>query len=227
MRAKFQHLGGDQQWLTVQRHPRPWGVMTPLVRAAKRVLRETAGWLMLLGGLAAIPLPGPGLLITFAGLLLLSRQYAWAERRVDWVRSRALEGAADSVATWPRPTMSIGGAVLILMVGIMWIASPPAPVWWPLEEAWWLPGGVVVGMTQLASAVIGLALLGYSYWWFRGAPEALTAVADDFGRVGQPARAAGSAAYGAVVHPSKHGRRTWSAMCIPLHHGRLKPAVER
>lgn len=159
--------------------------MTPLVRAAKRVLRETAGWLMLLGGLAAIPLPGPGLLITFAGLLLLSSQY-----------------------TWPRLTMSIGGAVLSLLVGTMWIASPPAPMWWPLEEAWWLPGVVVVGMTQLASAVIALALLGYSYWWFRGAPEALTAVADDFGRVGQPARAARSAAYGAVVHPSKHGRRT-------------------
>ncbi|WP_183097613.1 PGPGW domain-containing protein [Nocardioides pelophilus] len=151
--------------------------MTRVVRAAERVLRETAGWLLLVGGLAAIPLPGPGLLITFAGLMLLSRQYAWAERRVGWVRLRALEGAARSVATWPRLTVSIGGAALVLSAGIIWIASPPAPLWWPLTETWWLPGGVVVGVTQLASTAVALALLGYSYRRFRGAPGRLTAVA--------------------------------------------------
>lgn len=213
MRVKLQHLGGSPQRSTVQRHPRPVGVMTPVVRAGKRVLRETAGWLMLLGGLALIPLPGPGLLITFAGLLLLSRQYAWAERRVDWVRLRALEGAAESVATWPRLTMSLGGAVLMLPVGIMWIASPPAPMWWPLEEAWWLPGGVVVGMTQLASAVIALALLGYSYRRFRGAPEALTAVADDLGHADQPARAATSAACAPVVHQPEYMGERHELLC--------------
>lgn len=213
MRAKLQHLGGDHQRSTVQRRPPPGAVMTRLVRAAKRMLRETAGWLMLLGGLAAIPLPGPGLLITFAGLLLLSRQYAWAERRVDWVRLRALGGAAQSVATWPRLTMSIGGAVLILPVGIMWIASPPAPLWWPLEETWWLPGGVVVGVTQLASAVIALALLGYSYRRFRGAPEALTAVAGDFGGAGQPTRAASSVAHVAVVHQPEYMGERREVLC--------------
>ena len=58
-----------------------------------RVLLETSGWMLLLAGLAAIPLPGLGLLITFAGLVLLSRQYASAQRRVDRVRVRALQGA--------------------------------------------------------------------------------------------------------------------------------------
>jgi hypothetical protein len=66
---------------------------------------------------------------------------------------------------------------LVLSAGIIWIASPPAPLWWPLTETWWLPGGVVVGVTQLASTAVALALLGYSYRRFRGAPGTLTAVA--------------------------------------------------
>ena len=41
-------------------------------------------------GVAAIFLPGPGLLGIFAGLALLSQQYEWAERRVEPVRLRAL-----------------------------------------------------------------------------------------------------------------------------------------
>ena len=69
--------------------------MTRVARAVSRVLLETSGWMLLLAGLAAIPLPGPGLLITFAGLVLLSRQYAWAQRRVDRVRVRALRGPAE------------------------------------------------------------------------------------------------------------------------------------
>ena len=139
-----------------------------VVRAAKRALFEATGWLALLGGLAAIPLPGPGLLITFAGLLLLSRQHDWAERRVEMVRLRALRGAAESVATWPRLAVSTLGAVLILPLGVLWIVSPPAPLWWPAPETWWLLGGRVVGVTQLASAVIALAMLGYSYRRFHG-----------------------------------------------------------
>jgi hypothetical protein len=165
-------------------------------------LLETTGWLMLLGGLAAIPLPGPGLLITFAGLLLLSRHYDWAERRVDVVRVRALRGAAQSVATWPRLAASTLGAVLILPVGLVWIVSPPAPLWWPVAETWWLPGGVVVGVTQLASAVTALALLSYSYRRFhRTPPDALRAAAGDINDAGHPVPSSSSVDQAAVSRP--------------------------
>ena len=213
MREILQDVDGGQRATAPQGRPAPRSGRTRLIRAAKRLLLETVGWVLLLGGLVAIPLPGPGLLITFAGLLLLSRQYAWAERRVDWVRERALEGAVQSVATWPRLTMSIVGAVSILAAGTVWVASPPAPTWWPLAETWWLPGGVVVGMTQLASAVIALALLGYSYRRFRGGPETLPAAADDFGGAGQPTRAASSAAYVAVVHQHEYLGERREVLC--------------
>ena len=135
--------------------------MTRVARAVNRVLLETSGWMLLLAGLAAIPLPGLGLLITFAGLVLLSRQYASAQRRVDRVRVRALQGAAQRVASWPRVAGSFAAAALLLPAGVGWIVSPPVPRWWPLSETGWLPGGVVVGASQLASALIALVLLGY------------------------------------------------------------------
>lgn len=144
--------------------------------AAKRIVLETLGWVLLLVGIAAIFLPGPGLLGIFAGLALLSQQYDWAERRVEPVRVRALRGAAEGVETWPRIVASVLGAGLLVAFGVLWILSPPAPSWWPLAESWWLPGGIWTGVTQIASGIIALALIVYSYRRFHGNPEAVEAL---------------------------------------------------
>lgn len=141
--------------------------------AAKRIVLEILGWVLLLLGLAAIFLPGPGLLGIFAGLALLSQQYDWAERRVEPVRVRALIGAAEGVETWPRVIASCLGAVALAAFGVLWILKPPAPDWWPFAESWWLPGGVWTGVTQVVSAGIAIALIVYSYRRFHGRPEAV------------------------------------------------------
>jgi hypothetical protein len=81
-------------------------------RVLKRVALESLGWLLVIGGLAAIVLPGPGLLAILAGLALLSQQYEWAQRRLEPVKQRALQTAADGVETWPRILAScLGGRV--------------------------------------------------------------------------------------------------------------------
>lgn len=141
--------------------------------AAKRLVLEILGWVLLVAGIAAIFLPGPGLLGIFAGLALLSQRYDWAERRVEPVRLRALKGAAEGVETWPRIIMSTTGALLLGAFGVLWIWSPPAPGWWGLNDSWWLPGGIWTGVTQVASAVIAIALIVYSYRRFYGNPEAV------------------------------------------------------
>lgn len=141
--------------------------------AVKRVVLETLGWVLLVAGVAAIFLPGPGLLGIFAGLALLSQQYDWAERRVEPVRLRALRGAAEGVETWPRIVASVLGALILAACGVLWILSPPAPSWWQFPDAFWLPGGLWTGITQIASAVIALALIAYSYKRFHGHPEAV------------------------------------------------------
>jgi hypothetical protein len=133
---------------------------------------ESLGWLLVVAGVAALILPGPGLLMIFAGLVLLSQQYEWAERRVEPVRLRALRGAADSVETWPRIAFSTLCALVILGFGILWDISPPAPQWWPLKASYWLLGGVWTGVTLTLSGLLALALLVYSYRRFHGRPEA-------------------------------------------------------
>jgi uncharacterized protein (TIGR02611 family) len=147
--------------------------------AAKRVALEVAGWTLVLGGIAALVLPGPGLLMLFGGLAVLSQQYEWAERRLDPIKYRALKGAAESVETWPRITMSVLGALVLIGCGVLWIWGPPAPDWWPLSDGWWLPGGVATAVTQIGSGLIALVLIVYSYRRFHGDPDAVAELEQD------------------------------------------------
>lgn len=141
------------------------------------MLLEIVGWLFLAAGIAALVLPGPGLLLMFAGLALLSQQHPWAERWVDPVRLRALRGAAESVETWPRIVLSTLAALGLGALGVLWIVHPEVPDWWPIGDgAWWLPGGMWAGVTLDLSAVIALALIVYSYRRFHGKPEAVAAL---------------------------------------------------
>lgn len=138
----------------------------------RRLLLEGVGWVLVVAGIAALVLPGPGLLMIFAGLVLLSQQYEWAERRVDPIRLRALRGAAEGVQTWPRLAGSTLAALAIGAVGVLWIVRPDAPGWWPLRDSWWLLGGWETGATLLLSCLIALATLVYSYRRFHGKPDA-------------------------------------------------------
>lgn len=140
--------------------------------AAKRVVLEGLGWILVVVGIAALVLPGPGLIAIFAGLVLLSQQYEWAERRVEPVRLRAMRGAADSVETWPRIVGSCLAALVLIGFGVLWIMQPPAPSWWSLRESWWLPGGLWTGITQIGSGLFALGLIVYSYRRFHDQPEA-------------------------------------------------------
>ncbi len=138
--------------------------------AAKRLILEILGWGLVLLGIAALVLPGPGLLMLVGGLIILSQQYEWAERRLEPLKVKALKGAAEGVETWPRIAMSTALAVGLMACGVLWIVKPDVPGWWPLSESWWLPGGVWTGVTQILSGMIALALLIYSYRRFRLAP---------------------------------------------------------
>ena len=158
---------------------------------AKRVVLETAGWLLLVVGIAALVLPGPGLLGVFAGLALLSQQYEWAERRTDPIKYRALKAAAEGVATWPRIVLSLLGVVFLVGCGVVWIQGPAAPGWWPLSDFWWLPGGVATGITQVVSAVIALVLIGYSYRRYHGDSEALDDLDDKIKEADEAAKRKG------------------------------------
>ncbi len=134
----------------------------------KRVLLEGLGWILIVVGIAALVLPGPGLLALFAGMALLATQYEWAEKRLEPVKNAALRAAADSVANWLRILVSMFGVITLVAVGVTWGLRPDAPSWWPLAERWWLPGGWGTGASLIASAAIAAAMIVYSYLNFRG-----------------------------------------------------------
>lgn len=139
--------------------------------AARGVAITVVGWLLVLAGVAAIFLPGPGLLLLVAGLAVLSERYEWAERRLEPVKVMAFKAAADGVQTWPRILASVAGALLLGGIGVVWGLRPDAPGWWPIEEKWWLIGGWGTGATLILSALIALGFIVYSFRRFRGRPD--------------------------------------------------------
>ncbi|MGB3764723.1 MAG: PGPGW domain-containing protein [Ornithinimicrobium sp.] len=139
-------------------------------RLAKRIVIEGAGWILVLIGLAALVLPGPGLLALFAGVALLSSQYQWAQKRLEPVKKAALRTAADSVSSTVRITMSVVLALGLIAIGLLWGLHPPAPSWWPVAERWWLLGGWGAGASLILSGLIALGTIVYSYLNFRERP---------------------------------------------------------
>jgi uncharacterized protein (TIGR02611 family) len=125
------------------------------------------GWLLVAIGLAALVLPGPGLLALFAGLALLATRYEWAERRLEPVKTAALKGAHDSVSSTSRVIFSTLAALTIICVGIYWGQGSNTPSWWPVSEKYWLIGGWGTGGTLIGSGIIALGLLIFSYIRFR------------------------------------------------------------
>jgi hypothetical protein len=132
-------------------------------KAAKRWGLIILGWTLLLVGIAALPLPGPGAMIILLAMIVLATQYEWAEQRLDRVKEWAMKGAADSVRTWPRILLSLLGVAWLLGFGTYWGISPPAPEWWPLRESWWLIGGWGTGATLIFSGLVAFGLLVYSF----------------------------------------------------------------
>ena len=135
--------------------------------AAKRLVLLVVGWTLVLVGIAALVLPGPGLLLLFAGLVVLSQEYEWAERRLEPVERMAKRAAAEGVETWTRVVLSTLGGLAVVGFGVLWSIDPAVPGWWPLSDFWWLPGAPAAGWTLVLSGLIALGLLAYSVRKYR------------------------------------------------------------
>ena len=143
------------------------GLAMSTTSTGKHVLLQVGGWILVIVGLAAMVLPGPGLLALFAGMAMLATQYEWADRRLAPVRKTAMRSAADSVKSWPRILLSVFVVCLLIGLGVYWGLSAAAPYWWPVGDNWWLVGGWGTGATLIGSGVIAFAMLVYSYLNFR------------------------------------------------------------
>ncbi len=123
--------------------------------AGKQVKRATIavlGALVLLIGVALLVLPGPGLLLVLAGLLILASEFPTLERYVDPVQERAMKAAEDSVSSPLRITGSVLAGLGLIAAGVVW----------GLRVFSWLPWpGWSTGSSLILSGIVLLALL----WW--------------------------------------------------------------
>lgn len=81
----------------------------------KRVGTAIVGGLVVVVGIIAIPYPGPGWLIVFAGLAILATEFDWAQRVLDFAKSRY-----DLWTEWlKRQHITIRLLVLALVGGVV------------------------------------------------------------------------------------------------------------
>ena len=108
--------------------------------AARRSLNHTyrvgvglVGGLIICVGLAAIPLPGPGWLIVFAGLFVLASEFTWAERVLEYAKERVGRWS-DWVAAqpvWVRVLLGVATAAFVYGVLVLTLHVAGVPGWVP------------------------------------------------------------------------------------------------
>ncbi|WP_326946507.1 MULTISPECIES: PGPGW domain-containing protein [unclassified Amycolatopsis] len=121
-------------------------------KQAKRVMITVAGGILLVVGVLLLVLPGPGLLLVLAGLLLLASEFPKLERYVDPVRDRAMKAAEESVSSPLRIAGSVLAGLALLAAGIVWGTVKSLPF-----------SGWSTGSSLILSSVILFALLIWSY----------------------------------------------------------------
>lgn len=108
------------------------------VNLAYRVAVAVVGTLVLIAGLAAIPYPGPGWLIVFAGLAILGTEFHWARRMLQFLRHR-YEAWTRWLSSQPRGVrlvvMALTGAIVLLT---LWLVNALGLVagWFGLPWDW-------------------------------------------------------------------------------------------
>jgi uncharacterized protein (TIGR02611 family) len=101
---------------------------------AYRVVVAVLGFAIIVAGLALIPLPGPGWLIVFAGLALLSTEFTWAERLLRYAR-----GKVHGWTEWAtRQSLLVRG--LIGLVGLAFVAAAITAYIKLVGVPSWIPG---------------------------------------------------------------------------------------
>ena len=60
----------------------------PASHRVYRIVVGLVGLLIVVGGLALVPLPGPGWIIVFVGLAVLASEFEWAHRLLQFARHR-------------------------------------------------------------------------------------------------------------------------------------------
>ncbi|MDF4252085.1 PGPGW domain-containing protein [Streptomyces sp. WMMB303] len=120
----------------------------PVLRAVSAI----AGGVLVAVGLVLLVLPGPGLLLVFAGMVLLARAVPALHRHLEPVRVRAMRAAEESVSSGWRIAGSTLAGLGLIGAGVAWGLVPQLPF-----------GGWSTGGSLIVSGVVLFVLLVWSY----------------------------------------------------------------
>jgi len=119
---------------------------------AKRGAVLVAGGLLTIIGIVLLVLPGPGLLLVLAGLLVLSSEFPAVDKYIDPIQHRAMQAAEQSVSSPLRMVGSILAGVALIVAGVVWGLVKTLPL-----------GGWPTGSSLILSGLVLLGLLAYSH----------------------------------------------------------------
>jgi hypothetical protein len=73
---------------------RPAEVIRFIGRSSKRIAVTVVGGALVLGGLAMLVLPGPGIIVVALGFAVLGTEYAWAAAALERTKSAAAQAGS-------------------------------------------------------------------------------------------------------------------------------------
>lgn len=76
--------------------PTPGEVIRFIGRSSKRIAVSIVGGVFVLGGLAMLVLPGPGIVVVVIGFAILGTEYAWAATALE--RTKDMAARAGNLA---------------------------------------------------------------------------------------------------------------------------------
>ncbi|AKZ60073.1 putative membrane protein [Streptomyces ambofaciens ATCC 23877] len=122
------------------------------VDSIRRAALGSLGAVLVVVGIALLVLPGPGLLLVFAGVVLLARAVPALDRFVAPVRRQAMRAAEESVSSRWRVTGSVLVGLCLVGAGLAWGLLP------------WLPfSGWGTGASLIISGFVLFGLLLWSH----------------------------------------------------------------
>lgn len=104
----------------------------------KRSVIIVSGWTVLTIGMVMIPYPGPGWLVVFAGLTILSREHTWAERFLGFSRGKYEQWNIwiSGQPAYVRSLTFIGTSVVVVLT--LWFINVYGQIdgWLNLGQSW-------------------------------------------------------------------------------------------
>jgi len=111
-----------------------------------RIVVGIVGAVIVVGGLALVPLPGPGWVIVFVGLAVWASEFEWAQRLLHFAK-RTLQAWSDWLKPQPWWVKALAAAATLLLV---------AAIFWLLFRLSGVPGFFPDGIETWMTANLGL-----------------------------------------------------------------------